>query len=140
MYESLTVLIPDLEKGEYGKWTEQKGDGTPENPYTFCYIEYSDPMNDLIRTVREFEKNHHEEDYNLPDIMDEIHRRCPDSKDLYEIDLSRLDGFLIVGMILFVISMCRFDDSAFLNFCESGAVLRCLKRLKEIDEAEDKTV
>ena len=45
-----------------------------------------------------------------------------------------LDGRLTVGLLLFVIGMCRFNDGLFLECCESGCLLRCLKRLKEIDE------
>ena len=54
--------------------------------------------------------------------------------NLFDIDVSLLDGRLTVGLLLFVIGMCKFDDGLFLECCESGCLLRCLKRLKEIDE------
>ena len=77
MYETLTVFIPDLEKGDFGGWTEQKGDGTPEKPLEFCHIEYSEPVHKLIDALFEFRKVHREE-LKLdcyPDIMDEIGTR-----------------------------------------------------------------
>lgn len=135
VFESLTVFIPDLEKGEFGDWTEQTGEGAPENPYTFCHIEYSEPVKELIEALFKFGGEHGEEMklYPIPDVMDEITDKWP-GKELTDIDVSLLDGRLTVGLLLFVLSMCRFNDNAFLDFCKEGTVLRCLRRLKEIDE------
>ena len=141
MYESLTKFIPDLEKGDFGGWTEQTGDGTPEKPLEFCHIEYSEPVHKLLDTLFEFRKVHGRElklDF-YPAIMDEIGTRWQ-GKDPSDIDVSVLDGRLIVGFLLVEISMCRFSDSVFLDLCKAGTVLRCLKRLKEIDETEEDAV
>ncbi|MBR3431356.1 MAG: ADP-ribosylglycohydrolase family protein [Clostridia bacterium] len=139
MYESLTAYIPDLEKGNFGDWTEQTGDGTKENPYVFCHIEYSEPVHKLLDALGKFRVAHREEmnlaDY--PGIMDEIRSRLG-GEIAPGFDVSLLDGRLIVGFLLVQISLCRFDDELFLNLCRDGTVLRCLKRLKEIDEGEGK--
>lgn len=135
MFGELTAYIPDLEKGEFGDWTEQTGDGSPENPYTFCHIEYSKPVEGLIEAIFRFGREHGEEMKLIfyPDIMDEIGERCP-GKELTDVDVSLLDGRLTVGLLLIVLSLCRFNDSLFLDLCKSGTVLRCLQHLKEIDE------
>ena len=61
MYESLTAFIPDLEKGDFGDWSEQSGAGTPENPLVFCHIEYSEPVRALIKALSEFGSVHRED-------------------------------------------------------------------------------
>ena len=38
-----------------------------------------------------------------------------------------------MGLLLLTVSMVRFSDGVFLDFCRSGMTLRCLYRLKEID-------
>ena len=134
MYESLTAFIPDLEKGGFGDWSEQTGDGTPENPLVFCHIEFSEQVRGLVDALFSFKRDH--EELNLsdyPDLEKEIADRWQ-GESIHDIDPSVLDGRLTVGVLLLVVSMSRFDDTAFLSFCESGATLRCLKRLKEIDE------
>jgi len=135
MYESLTAFIPAIEKGDFGGWSEQTGDGSEENPLVFCHIEYSEPVKKLLDELRLF-RQAHAEDMNLqyyPGIEADISARWK-GENLYDIDVSILDGRLTVGLLLIVISICRFDDTAFLECCESGCLLRCLKRLKEIDE------
>ena len=135
MYESLTALIPAIEKGEFGEWSKQTGDGSEENPLVFCHIEYSEPVNKLLDELRVFSHTHAEE-MNLryyPGIEADIQARWQ-GKNLFDIDVSLLDGRLTIGLLLIVISMCRFNDEYFLECCESGCTLRCLKRLKEIDE------
>lgn len=135
MYESLTAFIPAIEKGNFGGWSKQTGDGSEENPFVFCHIEYSEPVKKLLDELRLF-RQAHAEDMNLqyyPGIEADISARWK-GENLYDIDVSILDGRLTVGLLLIVISICRFDDIAFLECCESGCLLRCLKRLKEIDE------
>ncbi len=136
MFESLTAFIPDLEKGDYGSWSEQTGDGTPENPYVFCHVEYSEPVRKLIDALFAFGKAHEEmELFHYPEIMDEIESRLQKSgKTVPEIYVSDLDARLVIGFLLTQISLCRFDEGAFLSLCKAGTVLRCLQRLKEIDE------
>ena len=74
MYESLTALIPAIEKGDFGGYSEQTGVGSKENPFVFCHIEYSEPVKKLLDELRLF-SHIHKEDMNLyyyPDIEKDI--------------------------------------------------------------------
>lgn len=137
MYESLTAFIPGLENGNFGGWTEQTGDGTSENPYVFCHIEYSEPADGLIKALFGFRRAHKEMDiFHCPDLMDEVESLLKKTgEDPDDMDVSATEGRLVVGLLHYLLSMCRFDDGLFLRFCENGTVLRCLKRLREIDES-----
>ncbi len=47
-----------------------------------------------------------------------------------------MDGRTVVALLTGAIRAERFCDGALLDFCKSGAVLRWLKRLKEIDNGK----
>lgn len=134
MYEMLTAFIPALEEGSFGSCSV-KGRGTPEDPLVYRNVEYSRPVRELMDALFAFRDAHEEMrlDY-YTEIADEIIAVCR-SAGREAMDVSALDGRLIVGMLLFMISMTRFSEGAFIGFCRSGTVLRCLKRLQETDEA-----
>ncbi len=74
MFELLTAFISGLEKGDFGGWTKQTGDGTPEKPYVFCHVEYSEPVRGLLSALSDFWKANKDELRlsPIPDVIDEI--------------------------------------------------------------------
>ena len=58
MYEALTAFIPFMESGSFGDWSERVGDGTPENPYVMCHIDYNEQIIRLNHVLYDFEKAH----------------------------------------------------------------------------------
>ena len=134
MYESLTAFIPGLETGKYGKWSEQTGDGTPKNPYVFCHIEYEEPVENLIQALLDIGRN---KNMRYVRHIAETSGISSITEPLKEKEIAALDGETIVSLFLYIISLTRFDDSLFLDFCECGNALCLLNRLKEIDETEN---
>lgn len=51
-------------------------------------------------------------------------------------DVSKLDAQAVTALLLAAFRAERFCDGALLDFCKSGAILRWLRRLKEIDDGE----
>lgn len=137
MYEALTAFIPFMESGNFGDWSERAGDGTPENPYVMCHIDYDEQIIRLNHTLYEFEKEHTELDlFNFPEILEKSGINCS-GDSMVTMDVSSLDGRTILAMMRLVFSMERFSDGTVLEFCKNGCFLRWLQRLKDIDGDPD---
>lgn len=51
-----------------------------------------------------------------------------------EADASKLDGQVVMALLLGAVRAERFCDGALLGFFEDGSIRRWLLRLKEVDE------
>ena len=92
-------------------------------------------MEDLTnKEFKDFIKSHEDFNlYNYSDILDQMHIK--QTGEIFRIiDLQKLDGRTVMAMIVSVIRTDRFCDGLYLEFLDSGFFVRCLKRLKEIDE------
>lgn len=134
MYEKLTVFIPAMEESSFGEWAPQHGDGSAENPYTFSFVLYDQSVRGLEKAVYDFAKDHEEEgamDYGS--ILEE-NNIAWDMESMKNADVSVLDGRTVFALLLGAFRAERFCDGVLLDFCQSGYILRWLRRLKEIDE------
>ena len=135
MYEALTAFIPFMESGKFGDWSERVGDGTRENPYIMCHIDYDEQIMRLNHVLFEFEKEHTVLNLvKFPKILEEKGINF-NSDSIAALDLSSLDGRTILAMMRLVFSMERFSDGTILEFCRNGCFLHWLQRLKALDNA-----
>ena len=132
-HESLTSFIPSLEKGAFGEWAKQYGDGTAENPFTFPFVLYSQDIYHLEDAVYKYTNDHQCSNYGQ--ILKENGLKW-DAGSMENADVSKLDGRATTALLLAAFRAEKFCDGALLSFCKSGAILRWLRRLKEIDDEE----
>ena len=136
MYEKLTDFIPKLNGAEYGKWhTDDKGDGTLENPFHMPFVIYSEVAVDFAKAVSRFGIEN--SDLGLTDYMKvlEPQRENGGRLDISRIDVSSLDGRTTAALIVAIVRQDRFCDGLLLDNLESGLIQKCLCRLKEIDDS-----
>ena len=132
MYGKLTDFIEPLSREKtHGKLHEPApANGVIRMPF----IDYSELSMDFMHAVHAFVDAH--EDFNLRDyfgVLEEAHVAL--GRESFEsAELSRLDGRTVMAMIVAAVRSERFCDGSYLAFLESGFFVRCLKRLKEIDE------
>lgn len=138
MFEALTSILPRLKEGPYAVVPEQKGDGSPENPYIMLHYIYNDAVSDLIHESMDFVANHKDmELYDYDGILRSAGVRM-EGDALTKTDVSTLDGKTVMAMIVAVVRAERFSDGVLLGFCENGCIKRWLERLKDIDEKSGK--
>ena len=135
MYKKLTDYLPLIKDIEFGKWSPEKqtGDGSPEKPFQMPFVVYNDIIDELIKEVYRFEKEH--PSYGLSEyhqILEKNHIRW-DAQEMTDADVSRMDGQCVMALLLGAIRAERFCDGALLDFLKKGCVTKWLERLKEID-------
>ncbi|MBO4312681.1 MAG: hypothetical protein J5838_00145 [Desulfovibrio sp.] len=98
------------------------------------FVDYSELSMDFMHAVHDFVDDH--EDFNLRDyfsVLEESHVEL--GRESFEsTELHKLDGRTVMAMIVAAVRSERFCDGSYLEFLNSGFFVRCLKRLKEIDE------
>ena len=134
MYERLTWFIPAMEREDYGRWVRQHGDGSPGNPEVMPFVIYDWHVRRLEDAVLDFADDHREERVGQYDRILEKSGITWSMKSMKAADVSALDGRTVYALLLGAFRAERFCDGAVLEFCESGCMLRWLRRLKEIDE------
>lgn len=131
----LTKYIPELLKENFGEWAvDTTNDGTPEHPIQLPFVIYSDVVNALHEDLFSFCAEHPELEYtSYGDILD---RNGIDlqTASMKEADLSGLDAQAVIALLVGAFRAERFCDGAILGFCESGAIIRWLQRLEELDK------
>lgn len=134
-YRVLTDFIPKLQNIEYGKVQPetQTGDGSMERPFTMPYVVYTDVVNDFVKAVYHFEKEHPEYGLNrYKNILEENGLEWSDSS-MKGADVSKMDGKGVMALLIAAIRAERFCDGALLDFLKSGFVQKWLERLEELD-------
>ncbi len=134
MYEKLTAYIPKMKKASHGRWAEEHGDGSPENPFHMPFVVYNPYVTALEDEIVSFVDKHGE--MNLADYGSILREHGLEwSLDsMRNADVSSLDGKTVMALLVGAIRAERFCDGALLDFCRSGCVLRWLERLKAIDD------
>lgn len=135
-YKLLTDYIPQIERAVYGKWMpdHQTGDGSPDHPYQMPYVEYGRKINALEDAIYQFINDHPEYELNnYNDILKRNHIEWG-LKSMASVDVSHMDGQLIMALFVGAVRAERFCDGAMLSFLENGSIQKWLKRLRELDE------
>lgn len=136
MFEELTRYIPEIEKagGYFGEWIHD----LDENgfPRSFSYVRYITPVYEIHEALFRFYDTHPE--YEMMKFLDIIKENgiAIDFARITEADCASKDAQCMIALLYFAAYAEKWDTGALLQFYESGCILRWLKRLKEIDEAQ----
>lgn len=135
-YSVLTKYINLLENDNAGEWIcDKKNDGSSERPIHVPFVSYSIAVNNLADDIYKFAKESNE---IVPSKYAEILQANGIEwgyDSMMKADASELDAQCILALLIASLRAERFCDGALLEFIESGAVTRWLKRLQELDEA-----
>lgn len=135
-YSALTKYINLLKNDNAGEWIcDKKNDGSSERPIHVPFVSYSIAVNNLADDIYKFAKESNE---IVPSKYAEILQANGIEwgyDSMMKADASELDAQCILALLIASLRAERFCDGALLEFIESGAVIRWLKRLQELDEA-----
>lgn len=135
-YSVLTKYINLLGNDNVGEWIcDKENDGSAERPIQLPFVIYSIAVNKLADDIYKFAKESNE---IVPSKYAEILQANGiewNSDSMMKADASELDAQCILALLIASLRAERFCDGALLGFIESGAVIRWLKRLQELDEA-----
>lgn len=135
-YSVLTKYINLLENDNVGEWiVDKENDGSSERPIQFPFVNYSILVRKLQDDIYNFAK---ESEEIVPGKYINILQANGiewNHDSMIQADASLLDAQCILALLIASLRAERFCDGALLEFIESGAVTRWLKRLQELDEA-----
>ena len=98
------------------------------------YVEYGREINALEDAIYQFINDHPEYELNnYNDILKRNHIEWG-QKSMASVDVSHMDGQMIMALLVGAVRAERFCDGAMLNFLENGSIQKWLKRLQELDE------
>ena len=134
MYESLTALLPEMDRNDFGEWAvDREGDGTMEHPFHLPFMIYSPSVSKLEEAVYSFVEQHREMRLTrYGEILGEAGLRW-ETESMRKADVSALDGRTVMALLVGAFRAERFCDGAVLDFCKDGSIAKWLKRLREID-------
>lgn len=134
-YSALTKYINLLKNNNAGEWIcDKENDGSSERPIHVPFVSYSIAVNNLADDIYKFAKESNE---IVPSKYAEILQANGIEwgyDSMMKADASVLDAQCILALLIASLRAERFCDGALLEFIESGAVTRWLKRLQELDE------
>lgn len=128
-FDSLTCFIDKVQAEAYGTMTGFQKSG---DHLMMPFATYSKPLHELEEATHKFVDDHSE--YGLKDYKTilEKHNLIPvDGKE----DIESMDAQCVLALLFGAFRAERFCDGALLGFCQSGELVRCLKRLKALDES-----
>ena len=135
-YSALTKYINLLKNNIVGEWiVDKENDGSSERPMHLPFVSYSIAVDNLADDIYKFAKESNE---IVPGKYAEILQANGIEwgyDSMMKADASGLDAQCILALLIASLRAERFCDGALLGFIESGAVIRWLKRLQELDEA-----
>ena len=135
-YSVLTKYINLLKNDNVGEWNcDKENDGSAERPMHLPFVSYSIAVSKLEEDIYKFAK---ESDEIVPSNYAEILQANGiewNSDSMIKADSSGLEAQCILALLIASLRAERFCDGALLGFIESGAAIRWLKRLQELDEA-----
>ena len=135
-YSVLIKYINLLGNDNVGEWIyDKENDGSAERPIQLPFVIYSIAVNKLADDIYKFAKESNE---IVPSKYAEFLQANGiewNSDSMMKADASELDAQCILALLIASLRAERFCDGALLGFIESGAVIRWLKRLQELDEA-----
>ena len=129
-YSALTKYINLLKNNNAGEWIcDKENDGSSERPIHVPFVNYSIAVNNLADDIYKFAK---ESDEIVLSKYAEILQANGIEwgyDSMMKADASVLDAQCILALLIASLRAKRFCDGALLEFIESGAVIRWLKRL-----------
>ena len=135
-YSVLTKYINLLKNDNVGEWNcDKENDGSSEKSIQLPFVTYSITVKKLADDIYNFAK---ESEEIVPGKYINILQANGiewNHDSMIQADASVLDAQCILALLIASLRAERFCDGALLEFIESGAVTRWLKRLQELDEA-----
>ncbi|WP_341276216.1 DUF6508 domain-containing protein [Bacillus pumilus] len=133
-FKMLTKYIPMLQEDHIGEWViDQENDGTVEHPIQMPFVKYSETVRHLIEDVYNFAEQHQElELTRYREILKENGIEGGPN-DMENVDISSLNAQCVLALIMGVVRAERFCDGTIFNSFKSGAILKWLERLKNLD-------
>jgi ADP-ribosyl-[dinitrogen reductase] hydrolase len=135
-FKSLTKYIGKISEAEsYGDWLmDRENDGTPEHPFHMPIVHFSEIVNSFVADFYLFSENHPE--YQLTEYILILERNGLNrgGESMQKVDVDALDEQCILALMMEAIRADRFCEGALLSFFNDGSTLKCLKRLKAIDD------
>lgn len=138
-FHVLTKYIEKLSGNEYyGKWFfDTKGDGTAGNPRQMPFASFSELTFLFIDEFYGFLNSHPEYELtNYAKILEKNGLKW-DRKSMEDAPIDTLDEQCILALITGVIRAERLSEGTLLYFLQEGIISKWLKRLKDIDKAQD---
>ena len=129
-FDELTRYIPALRSEEVGKWAPTGG---PDVSLQFPFVVYSGEIRDFERDFFAFCESHPEYNHTRYGETLEVNGIQWGSESMKNADVCALDEKAVIALIVGAFRAERFCDGALLDFINSGAMLRWLERLEEID-------
>ena len=141
MYERLISYLPDLEgeHQQFGEWIiDQKNDGSPEHPFHMPFVRFGPVMEGIYNAVYDIVEQHRELDlFSYQDIL-KARGIDWDGRQMKEVDVSEWDAQGVLALMLGIIRADRFSEGTFKAFQENGCYAKWIRRLKEIEDEEEK--
>lgn len=136
VYKTLTDFLPQIKDIDYGKWHPEKqvGDGSMERPFQMPFVVYTDVVEQFIKAVYRFEKEHPEYGLNRYHQILEKYSIEWSNDSMANADVTEMDGQGVMALILAAIRAERFCDGALLDFLKRGHIQKWLERLVELDK------
>ncbi|GLF92234.1 hypothetical protein Saga11_34930 [Bacillus safensis] len=133
-FEILTKYISMLQEDRIGEWViDQENDGTAEHPIQMPFVNYSETVRHFIEDVYTFAEHHQEMELTrYREILLENGIEWG-TNDMEHVDISNLNAQCVLALIMGALRAERFSERAIFNFFKSGAILKWLERLKNLD-------
>ena len=134
-FDGLIRFIPTIADKDFGEWiVDRDNDGMPEKPLQIPFVNYSECVCELEHAIYQVDKDNPDMNlHNYGDILEKNGIRW-ETRSMEAADVSKLDATAIMALLLGAVRAERFCIAALLSFLESGAVLRWLKRLQELEK------
>ena len=114
-YEPITKYLKAFHRETFGKWSERKGEGTLENPYSMPYFIYD---KDVLEFIDDFYR------LGIIDYSYNEHLEAIENKSMEELTESEL-----ITRLTFMIRGDRFSEGFLNSALKNGTVQRILERL-----------
>jgi hypothetical protein len=139
-FTELTKYIDIISQtDDFGEWViDNKNDGTHEHPILWPYVAYSALISTFEKDFYSFEdSNKKYKLYNYREILKS--NGLLGNVNPRDANVNNCDEICTLALIFFAIRAERFCDGVLLECFEDGLILKWLKRLRELDEAENKS-
>lgn len=118
MYEKLTKFLPELERDSRDECFDR----------SVCA--FDDAVMLFVEEHSDMELRHY---YS---ILEKAGIKLHDDPMKCK-EISTLDDKPVVALIVWAMRSDRFSPGSFMKYCRNGSIVECLKRLKQIDQADD---
>lgn len=141
MFEKLISYLPELEgeNKEFGEWIiDRKNDGSQEHPIQMPFVRFGPVMEGIYWAVYDIVEQHRELDlFNYQEIL-KARGIDWDGRQMKEVDVSEWDAQGVLALLIGIIRVDRFSEGTFKAFLENGCYAKWIRRLKEIEDEEEK--